>query len=143
MKDAPRDGLRDGLRGAPRDLPHTTPHHTTNKTPSSRSMALAGRIESGYVKYLALVVWSLRPEWNVQMVESALLSDDRPWRTVVLASIRGAADPDIRHPNGLRHVNADGPHTTPRLPSVHEALNPELCDHEFRVGACPMCRRTT
>lgn len=31
--------------------------------------------------------------------------------------------------------------TAPRLPTVDEALNPELCPHEFRRGACPTCRR--
>jgi len=119
---------------------HTTPHHTTKNT-SSRSVALR---PDQPAEHLTGVILSLRPDWTPDAVWMAINGDDRDWRTVVVASINGAADPGIRHPNGLRYVNAGfGDTAPPRLPSVAEALNPQLDAHGFRVGACPICRRTT
>lgn len=122
---------------------HTTPHHTTKNT-SSRSVALAANRGIENVEHLAATIRSIRPDWTDVAIEAAIWSDDRPWRTVVAASIRGALldGPDtIRHPNGLRYVNPAGDTTVERLPSVDDALNPELCPHGSRVGACPMCRQ--
>lgn len=116
--------------------PHTTPHHTTKNT-SSRGMALGFDAAAD----LSGVIVSIRPDWARDVVYDAVKADDRPWRTVVAGSIRGALDPDTRHPNGLRYVNPAGPSTAPQLPTVAEALNPDLDDHGFRVGACPVCRR--
>lgn len=104
-------------------------------------MALGGSHDDDDIVALARVVVSLRPEWRFTDVCVAIQADDRPWRTVVAGSIRGALDPGTRHPNGLRYVNPAGPSTAPQLPTVAEALNPDLDDHGFRVGACPVCRR--
>lgn len=56
-----------------------------------------------------------------------------------------------KHPNGTtkpcracgdaRRAHDAWRETVPGLPTVDEALNPELCPHEFRRGACPTCRR--
>lgn len=93
---------------------------------------------------LAGVIVSIRTDWTREAVYAALRADDRPWRTVVLGSTRGAGleGPDrVRHPHGLRYVNPDGPTAAAQsYPTVAEALEPELCAHEFRVGACPFCR---
>jgi hypothetical protein len=108
---------------------------------SSRSVALAATRTNDD---LATVILSLRTDWKFSEILRAIDADDRPWRTVVAASIRGALldGPDtIRHPNGLRYVNPTGTDTTPPLPTVDEALNPQLCHHDFRAGACPLCRR--
>lgn len=94
--------------------------------------------------HLGVIIATVRPDWRLEDIRKAIASDDRPWRTVVAASIRGALldGPDtIRHPNGLRYVNPTSTDTTPPLPTVDEALNPQLCRHEFRAGACPLCRR--
>jgi hypothetical protein len=106
---------------------HTTPHHTTKNT-SSRCMALADVIET------------LRPEWSSTDIAKALAADDRPWRTVVLASIRGAAGDDIRHPNGLRYVNPDGVGGTPLPPTVRELRTAPTCQHGAASGLCALCR---
>ncbi len=106
-------------------------------TTSSRSMALGG----DPIGAIATVIVSIRPDWDWTTVVGAIGADDRPWRTVVAGSIRGALDPDTRHPNGLRYVNPTGQATAPQLPTVAEALNPDIDDHGFRVGACPVCRR--
>ncbi len=88
-----------------------------------------------------IVVASIRPDWSELAIQTALFADDRPWRTVVLASIAGAANPDTRHPNGLRYANPTNGANTQTYPSATEALNPQLDHHGFTVGACPMCRR--
>lgn len=106
----------------------TTPTPAHNHLHSSRCMALA------------LVVETLRPEWSSTDIAKALASDDRPWRTVVLASIRGAASNDIRHPNGLRYVNPDGAVTTSLPPSVRELRTTPTCQHGATSGLCALCR---
>lgn len=89
---------------------------------------------------LTRLVVSIRPHWTVLAVRRAIERDDRPWAVVVEACWRGASDPEIAHPNGLRYVGASHDQEIPRLPSVSEALDLELCQHESRVGACPWCR---
>jgi hypothetical protein len=89
---------------------------------------------------LAEVIETLRPEWSPTEIDRALAADDRPWRTVVLASIRGAAGNDIRHPNGLRYVNPDGTATTSLPPTVRELRTAPRCQHEAPSGACALCR---
>lgn len=56
-----------------------------------------------------------------------------------------------KHPNGTtkpcracgdaRRAHDAWREIVPGLPTVDEALNPELCPHEFRRGACPTCRK--
>lgn len=117
--------------------------------PSVRS-GQQGQVRSGQVTLLtssrsmalALVVETLRPDWSASDIAKALAADDRPWRTVVLASIRGAAGTDIRHPNGLRYVNPDGAAPTPVPPSLAEYRNAPRCDdHGAITGSCALCRR--
>lgn len=97
-------------------------------THSSRCMALAAIVET------------LRPEWSSTDIAKALATDDRPWRTVVLASIHGAAGNDIRHPNGLRYVNPDGGSVASLPPTVHELRTRPQCSHEAPSGLCALCR---
>jgi hypothetical protein len=104
-------------------------------------------LRSIYAKHLAAVLVTLRADWDVLAIEAAVAADDRPWRTVVLASIRGAAltGPDtIRHPNGLRYVNADGAGATPTPPSIAELRTAPRCDNGAIVQpdgrCCPLCR---
>ena len=150
--DVPRDGLEDGLRDAPRDLPHTTPHHTTpSKNHSSRSDAQAAwtqeREREQRVNAITTLIESLRPDWTGKAIYDAIKADDRPWRTVVLASIRGAAltGPDtIRHPNGLRYVNPDRGGATPTPMAYADWARAERCDNGAIVQpdgrCCPLCR---
>lgn len=140
--------------GRPLDIPRTTsagPYaegeretESKNKNHSSRSDAQgpAGH-ETTRIYALALVVESIRPEWRTASVAAAIRADDRPWRTVVLAAIRGATNPDIRHPNGLRYVNpTDGTHT-PTPPTPAELNDPRLrCEHgAFADPPSACCRR--
>lgn len=56
-----------------------------------------------------------------------------------------------RHPHGTdqpcgacaaaRRAHDEWRPTAPTLPTVDQALNPELDQHGFPVGACPVCRR--
>lgn len=82
------------------------------------------------------VIASLRPDWPYHAIHAAIRADDRPWATVVAGSIRGAlltgAD-HIRHPNGLRYVNADGHGATP-VPPKYDRRIP--CN-------CPDCAKGT
>lgn len=100
----------------------------------------AESITSSRCMALAAVIETLRPEWSPTEIDRALAADDRPWRTVVLASIRGAAGNDIRHPNGLRYVNPDGTATTSLPPTVRELRTAPRCQHEAPSGACALCR---
>lgn len=90
---------------------------------------------------LTRLVATIRPQWDIPTIRRAIERDDRPWTTITEAYWRGANDPTIAHPNGLRYIGTTYDNPTPRLPDVTEALNPELCQHEFRAGACPLCRR--
>lgn len=94
---------------------------------------------------LAGVIVSIRTDWTREAVYAALRADDRPWRTVVLGSTRGAGleGPDrVRHPHGLRYVNPDGPTAAAQsYPTVSAAMNPELCDAHGSVIPCPFCRQ--
>jgi hypothetical protein len=92
------------------------------------------------VSDLARIVCSLRPDWTWAATKAAIRADDRPWRTVVLASIRGAAGNDIRHPNGLRYVNPDGAVTASLPPTVRELRTAPTCQHGAASGACALCR---
>jgi hypothetical protein len=90
---------------------------------------------------LAETILSIRPDWTALAVVLAIKADDRPWRTVVLAAINGAADPDIRHPNGLRYVNPTGKGApTPTPPAFRRDV--VLCagGHGAESGLCAMCR---
>lgn len=93
---------------------------------------------------LTRLVASIRPAWDIPTIRRAVERDDRAWAVVVEAFWRGANDPDIAHPNGLRYVGATYDQAVPKLPSVAEALaandDTNLCDHGGRRGACPMCR---
>lgn len=93
------------------------------------------------VDALTRLVASVRPSWDVLAIRRAIERDDRPWTIVVDAFWRGSNDPNIAHPNGLRYVGGVYETTVPVLPTVAEALAPQLCAHEFRVGACPFCRQ--
>lgn len=95
---------------------------------------------------LTRIVTDLRPDWTAHDVYRWCLSDDRPWATVCRVGILGAADPGVRHPNGLRHVNpSTGDAPTPVPPPVTEVYMPlRTCEpHGGIVGACPQCRTTT
>jgi hypothetical protein len=76
---------------------------------------------------LAETILSIRPDWTALAVVLAIKADDRPWRTVVLASINGAADPDIRHPNGLRYVNPTGKGAPTPTPPRYDRRLPCSC----------------
>lgn len=90
---------------------------------------------------LALVVETLRPDWSATEIAKALAADDRPWRTVVLASLRGAVDHGTRTPNGLRYVNAAGDAPTEIPPSLHAWRNATRCtEHGEILGRCAPCR---
>jgi hypothetical protein len=105
--------------------------------------SLTARIPFRETASLAAVILSIRTDWDEVAVVRAIQADDRPWRTVVAASIRGALldGPDtIRHPNGLRYVNpADGT-TVPRLPTPAELDRAPRCPHGAVSGTCALCR---
>ncbi len=104
--------------------------NTANPLASSRGMALVdgkeGRDEE-WMSDLARIVCSIRPDWTWAATKAAIRTDDRPWRTVVLAAINGAADPDIRHPNGLRYVNATGKGAPTPTPPRYDRRIPCSC----------------
>jgi hypothetical protein len=139
-----RDGLVDAPRDGLGDVPLTSPHLTSpSKNNSSRSMALADTDQDyrhELVSDLARILCSIRPDWTWAATKAAVRADDRPWRTVVLASIRGAAGNDIRHPNGLRYVNPDGVGGTPLPPTVRELRTAVQCSHGAPSGLCALCR---
>lgn len=93
---------------------------------------------------LTRLVATIRPAWDIPTIRRAIERDDRPWTVVVEAFWRGACDPDIAHPNGLRYVAASYDQAVPRLPSVSEALaandDDNLDDHGFPPRRCPFCR---
>ena len=124
-------------------------HQPTTPTPtpitSSRGMALASRADRSIDDVLSLdrVVASIRPDWQWDAICAAIAADDRPWRTVVAASIRGALldGPDtIRHPNGLRYVNPTAGTVAQPLPSPAELDRMPRCSHGAASGSCALCR---
>lgn len=130
---------------------HTTP--TPTPSTSSRTDAL-GRGRASETKEIArlrdihpldalavTVAW-LRPDWNLGAIRGVLARCNGSHAELVERALILALDPDVRTPGALENagpVRRAEPAQT--YPSVHEALNPELCAHEFRVGACPVCRR--
>ena len=133
------NATRDASQDAPRDLPHTTPHHTTKNT-SSLGMAL-GDPERVPRSRLATVIAAIRPDWRLDDIVHAIAADDRPLRTVVMAHVTAAYDPTTAHPNRARTIPFGATPTAQPLPTVADALNPQLDDHGFEVGRCPICRR--
>ena len=119
---------------------------TERRTTSSRSDAQTASLMAS-ASSLAEVVCSIRPDWSYASAVRAIGSDNRPWRTVVLASIRGAAltgADTIRHPNGLRYVNPDGTGATPTPMAYADWARAERCDNGAIVQpdgrCCPLCR---
>lgn len=112
--------------------------NSNGNTPSSLSDEQRGRLAE-----LAGIIVTLRPDWRWLDVFAAVKADDRPWRTVVAGSIRGALldGPDtIRHPNGLRYVNPTHGDTIPRLPTPAELDRAPRCPHGAVSGTCALCR---
>lgn len=143
-------GTVDGTQLSPRALPQPLP---TTPTPSTSSLSAAqtrGRAEEASLTTrlraiderdaLARLVLTIRPDWAPLDVMRAIERDDRPWRTVVAGSIRGAAGTDVRHPNGLRYVNPDGVTATPLPPTVRELRTAPTCQHGAASGLCALCR---
>ena len=131
---------------------HTTPHHTTKNTSSlsdaqtrgrAIEQATTARIRSIHpVDALTVTLIEIRPDWKPEQVHATILRDRRAWTTVVAAALECALDPDVRSPFAIENHGARSrTETVPVLPSVAEALAPQLCAHEFRVGACPFCRQ--
>ena len=108
-------------------------------TPSSLGMALEPS-EATRAR-LASVILSIRPDWRTTDVLAAINTDDRPWRTVVMAHITAAYDPTTAHPNRARTIPFGTVPAAQPLPNVQDALNPVLDEHGFPVGRCPECRR--
>lgn len=90
---------------------------------------------------LTRLIADLRPDWPIDDIHTWALRDPRPWNDVVAAGINGARDRTIRQVGGLQFAGPAAPTQTQTYPTVHEALNPQLCKHDFRIGACPHCRR--
>lgn len=90
---------------------------------------------------LTRLIAELRPDWPITAIHAWTLRDERPWADVIAAGINGARDRSIRHVGGLQFTGPAAPTQTQTYPTVHEALNPKLCPHDFRVGACPTCRK--
>lgn len=135
---------------APTTTPSTTPFTSSLSAAQggrrAEEASLTARIRAiPETDALTRLVATIRPAWDIPTIRRAIERDDRPWTTVVEAFWRGANDPDIAHPNGLRYVGATYDQAVPKLPTVDEALaandDTNLCDHGSRVGACPMCRR--
>jgi len=110
-----------------------------DKTPSSLGMALDA--ERAPRARLAAVIGAMRPDWRLADVVAAVNSDDRPFRVVAMAHITAAADPTTVSPNRGRTIPWAGHPGAQPLPTVADALNPQLDDHGFEVGRCPICRR--
>ena len=90
---------------------------------------------------LAAVIGAMRPDWRLADVVAAVNSDDRPYRVVAMAHVTAAYDPTTAHPNRARTIPFGATPTAQPLPTVADALNPQLDDHGFEVGRCPICRR--
>lgn len=141
---------RNAFRNASGTLPEaeaeadkrSTPSRSDAQTPGrANETSLTSRIRSiPQAAALARLILDLRPEWNPAAVYGWALNDDRPWAHVVAAGINGASDRSIREPAGLRYAGPAAPSPAITYPTVTEALNPQLCEHEFRLGACPFCR---
>ena len=121
----------------------------SNYSTSSRTDALGGgRQATAAIRdihpldALAVTVCWLRPDWNITLTRAILARSNGSHHELAERALRVALDPDARTPAAIENA---GPvrrtDTVPRLPTVDEALNPELCPHEFRRGACPACRK--
>lgn len=89
---------------------------------------------------LTRLVATLRPAWDIPTIRRAIERDDRPWMTVVAAYWRGALDPDIAHPNGLRYIAPVDDRAVPRLPTPGELDRAPRCPHGAVSGTCALCR---
>ena len=90
---------------------------------------------------MAVTLAMIRPDWSPTHIRAVLARSNGSTRDLARRALTLALDPDVRTPNGIENADMRRYDPTPVLPTVAEALNPQLCAHEFRVGACPVCRR--
>ena len=142
--------------GRPQEVPTQTETETETKYKTTSSLsdaqtrgraieqATTARIRSIHpVDALTVTLIEIRPDWKPEQVHATILRDRRAWTSVVAAALECALDPDVRSPFAIENHGARSrTETVPVLPTVAEALAPQLCAHEFRVGACPFCRRS-
>lgn len=151
MTDSSRipDGIRaEGVPDSALNTARTASHIPTSSLSAAQGgrraeeSSLTARIRSiPEADALTRLVATIRPAWDIPTIRRAIERDDRPWTTIVEAYWRGANDPDIAHPNGLRYVASSFDQAVPRLPTVDEALNPPLCPDHGSAQPCPLCRR--
>lgn len=127
---------------------HTTPHHTTKNT-SSRTDALGGGVQATArlrdihpLDALAVTIAWIRPDWNIGAIRGVLARSNGSHAELAERALRVALDPGVRTPAAIENAGPIRRSDTPvTYPTVDEALNPPLCPHEFRRGACPACRK--
>ena len=156
MTTIPTDSARNPQRIRTEHVPDSALNKpasqpASNNTTSSRTDAhtretektLTARIREIHpLDAITTLLVEIRPDWKPEHVRAVIARDRRPWRDVVAAAFDCAYDPTVRSPAAIEnHGTRSSEPTPPKYPTVHEALNPQLCPHEFRVGACPLCRR--
>jgi len=137
------------VHGQSRDSRAQTETETERTTPSSRTDAPRGARQATAalrdihpLDALAVTIAWLRPDWNLGAIRGVLARSNGSHHELAARALRVALDPDARTPGAIENA---GPirrlEPVQTYPTVTEALNPELCAHEFRIGACPTCRR--
>lgn len=143
-------GTAHGTRSATRTEPaseaeadrRTTSSRTDAQTPRrATEESITSRVRrTPQAVALARLIADIRPDWTIDEIYTWALRDERPWADVIAAGINGARDRSIRQVGGLQYAGPAAPSPAITYPTVTEALNPQLCEHEFRLGACPFCR---
>ena len=129
----------------------------TSTTPSSRTDALGGGQHTTAAlrdihpldAFAVTLAW-IRGDWNLGAVRGVLARCHGSHHELAERALRVALATDAQGrflaatPAAIENAGAIRREPAPQTyPTVAEALEPELCEaHEFRVGACPECRRS-